>query len=417
MKNNALKFVGLALIVPMMTACPKPKKTVTPTWSDEIIEEMEFYLGEALPFVQLNEETVYHGYSSDYEADYNIGVYFIGDDSENNAVTDYGTKLEEAGWVFTDDEDGGYYSKEVNNYELVCTFGWYEATDEFAAGNEISVQCPVYVPPVTEETLIAAGYQKVTGWPSEDVAEVLTSSYNISPISPSAEWFTSGVQFIEGMFGNYYGIFLAIHSDVTEEANTAILGSGYYWDDEYQAYYSNDDEAMIGVGTDNGFTLIEIYGPFLAPEVTSEEEQEDGSIDVSFTFAGALTDKETFNNAGFESTSASVEFSQGGNGSSVPTYYDNGEAIRCYAKNTVTISAASGLTINSVTIEVGFLKTLKPSDIGVSSGTVSASGTSAPTTVTISGVNASTLTITVGPSASSGNIGFSSIKVNVSSAQ
>ena len=177
----------------------------------------------------------------------------------------------------------------------------------------------------------------------------------------------------------------------------------------------DSDEVEIDVGLNNGFTLIDIYGPYLAPEVVSEEEQEDGSIDVSFTFAGALTDQTAYD--GFESTSASVAFSQGGNGSNAPKYYDNGEAIRCYAKNTVTISAASGLTINSVTIEVGFLKTLKPSDIGVSSGTVSASGTSAPATVTISGVNASTLTITVGPSASSGNIGFSSIKVNVSSAQ
>lgn len=414
MKNNALKLLGLALIVPALTACPKPKKTVTPTWSDEIIEEMELYLGEALPFVQLNEETIYHGYSSDYEADYNVGVYFIGDDNENNAVTDYGTKLEEAGWVFTDDEEGGYYSKEVNDFELICSFDWYEATDEFAAGNEISVQCPIYVPPVTEESLIAAGYQKVTGWPSEDVAEVLTSSYNISPISPSAEWFTSGVQFIEGMFGDYYGIFLAIHSDVTEEANTAILGSGYYWDDEYQAYYSNDDETMIGVGTDNGFTLFEIYGPYLAPEVASEEEQADGSIDVKFTFADALENQTPYD--GFESTSASIVLDKGGN-NNAPTFYSNNNTLRFYAKNTITVTAAEGLTINSVVIEIGSLKTLKPADIGVSSGTVSASATSAPATVTISGVNASTLTITVGPNASGGNIGMSSIKVNVSSAE
>ena len=331
MKNNAFKLVGLALIVPMMTACPKPKKTVTPTWSDEIIEEMELYLGEALPFVQLNEETIYHGYSSDYEADYNVGVYFIGDDNENNVVSDYGTKLEEAGWVFTDDEDGGYYSKEVNDYELVCTFDWYEATDEFAAGNEISVQCPIYVPPVTEEALIAAGYQKVTGWPAEDVTEVLTSSYDISPISTSAEWFTSGVQFIEGMFGDYYGIFLAIHSDVTEEADAAILGSGYYYDDEYQAYYSTDDEAMIAVGLNNGFTLFEIYGPYLQPEegeVASEVENEDGSYSISFTFGDVLVDQTACDGRTFESDHGSLALSKGSNNVG-PTFYSNNNTLRC----------------------------------------------------------------------------------------
>ena len=400
----------------MMTACPKPKKTVTPTWSDEIIDEMNLYMGTVLPYVELNADTLYHAYDSSYETS-GFGMYVIGDDNETNLIENYGDALVEAGWTFKQGDEGDYYALEVNDFELTCTFNYYEATDEYSAGNEIAVACPIYVQPVTEESLLENGYVKVNGWPASGVLEVLTDAYNIGAVNETGEWFVSGPTLIEGMFGDYYAIFLATQSDVVEEFAANLESSGYYYDTDYQAYYSSDDATEIDVGLNNGFTLIDIYGPYLAPEVTSEEEQEDGSIDVSFTFAGALTDGDAFNNAGFESTSASVEFSQGGNGSNAPKYYDNGEAIRCYAKNTVTISAASGLTINSVTIEVGFLKTLKPSDIGVSSGTVSATGTSAPATVTISGVNASTLTITVGPNASGGNIGMSSIKVNVSSAQ
>ena len=419
MKNNALKLLSLALILPLMAGCKNDKKQDGPKWSTEIAEEMELYLGEVLPFVQLNEETIYHDYSSDYEASDNIGVYFIGDDNENNVVADYGTKLEEAGWMFTDDEEGGYYSKEVNDFELICSFGWYEATDDYEAGNEIAVQCPIYVEPVTEEALIAAGYQKVTGWPSEDVTEVLTSSYDISPISASAEWFTSGVQFIEGMFGDYYGIFLAIHSDVTEEADTAILGSGYYYDEDYQAYYSTDDETMIAVGLNNGFTLFEIYGPYLQPEqgeVASETAKQDGSIDVAFTFAGNLLDATSYEET-FASTSASLTTAKGGNQNNAPTYYDNGSALRCYFKNTITITAASGLTINYVTIEVASVKNLSADAFSATSGSITASATSAPSTVAINGVNAGSLTITVGPDASKGNIGIASITVNVSSAR
>ncbi len=414
MKNNALKLLSLAIVLPLMAGCNNNKKQTGPIWNNEIDAEMIQYLGEVLPFVQLNEETMYHGYSSDYEADYGVGVYFIGDDNENNVVADYGTKLEEAGWTLGEDENGVYYSKEVNEFELICSFDWYEASEQYEAGNEISVQCPIYVEPVTEEALIAAGYEKVTGWPAEDVLEVLTDAYNISPISANAEWFVTDIQLIETMLGNYYGIYLAIHSDVTEEANTSLLADGYYFDSEYQAYYSSDDETSVVVGLNNGFTLLEVYGPFLAPEVASEEEQQDGSIDVKFTFADALENQTPYD--GFESTSASIVLDKGGN-NNAPTFYSNNNTLRFYAKNTITVTAAEGLTINSVVIEVGSLKTLTPASISVSSGTVSASGTAAPATVTISGVNANTLTITVGPNATGGNIGMSSIKVNVSSAQ
>ncbi|MBO4856183.1 MAG: hypothetical protein J5511_02270 [Bacilli bacterium] len=415
MKNNAIKLLTVGLIAPLMIGCNNKGKT-GPTWSSDIVEEMELYLGEVLPFVELNEETIYHGYDNSNEG-YGVGTYYIGDDNDANLVADYGTKLEEAGWSLVQDDEGEYYTKEVNDFELSCFFDWYEASDEYAAGNEIVVYCPVYVEPVTEEALLAAGYTKVNGWPASDVLEVLTDAYNIGAVNATGEWFVSGPQLIEGNYGDYYGIFLATHSDVTEELIETLEDNGYYYDEDYLAYFSSDDEAEIDVSLNNGFTLIDIYGPYLVPDVTNETTNADGSIDVSFTFASALTDGTSYANETIESTSASLNISKGNNDNNAPTYYSNGDTLRCYYKNTLTITAATGLTINSVTIEVGSVKNQTANNMTASSGTLTSTGTTAPATVTISGVNASTLTINIAPEATKGNIGISSITVNVSSAQ
>lgn len=416
MNNNVIKLISLAVLVPMMTACPKPKKNSNVVWSEEINEAMILYCGEVLPYVELNEETLTYGYNE------SSAVFYVYDDNEVKLLENYAELLVSAGFEETENQDilgDTYISYDKTNEvgDISVTFGFDEGDDETLPGNYINVAVPEYI---TEDLLAEWGYEKQQGWPAQLVADTLEGSgITVPAVNENGEWWTASELAHDDEYGDWYCAYLATKGDFVEEMDAALLSAGSAYDD-YWGGYCDPTEAsdyFITVAKVRDFTIVNIEGPTLLPEVISEEEQADGSIDVTFGFAGALTDKETFNNAGFESTSASVEFSQGGNGSSAPTYYDNGQAIRCYAKNTVTISAASGLTINSVTIEVGFLKTLKPSDIGVSSGTVSASGTSAPATVTINGVNASTLTITVGPSASGGNIGMSSIKVNVSSAQ
>lgn len=418
MKNNALKLLSLAIVLPMLTACPKPKKTVvTPDWDDEILEEMELYMGTTLPFVDLDEDTMYHGYDDSNEG-YGVGTYVIGDDNEENLIEDYGDLLVEDGWTFVEDTDGDYYTLEVNDFELTCFFDYYEATEEYAAGNEIVVYCPVYVEPVTEEALLAAGYTKVQGWPSSDVLSVLTDAYNIGAINETGEWFVGGPQLIESVYGDYYGIYLATHADVIEETNTNLVSNGYYWDDEYQAYYSTDDEVEIDVGLNNGFTLINIYGPLLQPEegeVASETENNDGTITVTYTFAGVLLDGTVCDGRTFESTSCNLTTSAGANTNNAPKYYENGTALRCYFKNTLTLQAASGFEILSATVSIGSVNKITVSDLSASAGTVTFAGTSAPTTASIASVNASSLTITIAPEGTKGNLGITSIEVVVAS--
>ena len=424
MKNNALKLLSLALIVPLMTACPKkkddplPPPPPAPNWSVEIQEDMELYMGTTLPYLELNEETIYHGYDDSNEG-YGVGTYVIGDDNEENIIANYGDLLVEDGWVFVEDDEGDYYKKEVDDFELMCFYDFYEATDEYEAGNEIVVYCPVYVPPVTEEALLAAGYTKVQGWPAADVLEVLTDTYNIGALNATGEWFTSGVILETDMFGDQYNaIYLATYADVTEAAIETLTENGYYYDEDYDSYWSSDDEAYVELGINNGFTLINIYGPYLQPEegeVVSEVDNNNGTVTVTYTFTGNLIDATDYGGRTFESASCNLTLAQGGNQNNAPKYYDNGNALRVYFKNTLTLQAASGCEIVSATVSIGSVNKITVNDLSANAGSVSLSGSNAPAVATISGVNASSLTITVAPEGTKGNLGITSVSVVIAS--
>ena len=117
----------------------------------------------------------------------------------------------------------------------------------------------------------------------------------------------------------------------------------------------------------------------------------------------------------FESTSCNLTASAGTNTSNGPKYYENGTALRCYYKNTLTLEAATGYEILSATVSIGSVNKITVSDLSASAGTVTLSGTSAPATASISGVNASSLTITIAPNSTKGNLGITSIEVVVAS--
>ena len=302
MKNNVIKILPLALTAALMvTGCRNNKKpepqpeppAPEPTWSEEIQEEMELYMGTTLPYLELNEETMYHGYDDSSE-DYGFGCYVIGDDNEENLIEDYGDLLVDEGWTFVQDDEGDYYTLEVNDFELTCEFDYYEATDQYAAGNEIAVYCPIYVPPVTEEALLAAGYTKAQGWPTAKVATTVTDAYTISPINAQGEWYSTEVTLVNGTYGDYYYLGLATHADVSEDAVTSLEADGFFFDESYDSYFTSDYGVQLILSVNNGFTLIDIYGPYLLPDVATEEEKQDGSIDVTFTFAAALENQTAY---------------------------------------------------------------------------------------------------------------------------
>ena len=150
MKNNALKLVSLALVLPLMAGCGgKNKKEEGPIWSAEIDAEMIKYVGEVLPFVDLDKETLQCGYDESYS------MFYLYDDNETNLVEGYETKLEAAGFKYTETEyvdiTVSSYDKENDIGYISVTFGWTEAEEDTPAGNYINVTVPAYV---DEEALI-----------------------------------------------------------------------------------------------------------------------------------------------------------------------------------------------------------------------------------------------------------------------
>ena len=425
MKNNVIKILPLALTAALMvTGCrnnkkpdPTPEPPV-PTWSEEVAAAMELYCGEVLPYAEFNEETLTYGYND------STAVFYVYDDNEVKLLENYAELLVAAGFEETENEDyfgDTYISYDKTNEvgDISVTFGFDEGDDETLPGNFINVAVPEYV---TEDLLAEWGYEKQQGWPAQLVADTLEGSgITVPAVNEDGEWWTASELSHDDEYGDWYCAYLATKGDFVEEMDAALLSSGCAFDDYFGGYgdAAGVSDFFITVAKVRDFTIVNIEGPTLEPEkpaVASEEEQADGSINVAFTFSGALENQTSYEET-FESTSASLTAAKGGNQNNAPTYYDSGSSLRCYYKNTITIEAAEGLTINSVVVEVGFVKNLSANDMTASSGTLTSTGTGAPATITISGVNAASLTITVGPNASKGNIGFSSITVNVSSAR
>ncbi len=143
MKKSSLITVTVAAMMGLV-ACnnqspaPAPEKK----WSEEISNRMVELFGEALPYVDLNAETLYSGVDDTYATwPYGIYVYYIGDDNETNLLANYGDKLVAAGYKLESDEDGNYYTKTINDSTVSVTFEYVQANaeEEIAAGNEIQV--------------------------------------------------------------------------------------------------------------------------------------------------------------------------------------------------------------------------------------------------------------------------------------
>ena len=274
-------------------------------WSDDIKAEMMTYLGEVLPFVQLDENTLEHGYE-DY---YTSGLYYIEDESPTDLLTGYGALLEAAGFEKSTEEGYDYYDKG----ELTVSFGWCEATSEYPEGNSISVLCPAYQEPITEEILLQEGYEKVNGWPTALVAETIEGSgITLPSIKDNDEWYVAS-ELGSNDYGIYNCAYLAVHSEVAEEYATKLAAIGITYDEDYEAYYDEYYEIEIDMVENNGFTLIDIYGPYLddTPEavptdnsfvkISSLEELVDGDYAIvceaeGVAFNGGLDDMDSTEN-------------------------------------------------------------------------------------------------------------------------
>ena len=118
--------------------------SITPpsgSWSSEIQSEMTQYLGVVLPYAELDQGTLYHEYIDDYVADEGVGIYAIGDSSPSDTgiLNNYGSYLTQMGFTKgTDDYGDECYAKTTSVGDLEVSFAWYEASDTYDAGYEIT---------------------------------------------------------------------------------------------------------------------------------------------------------------------------------------------------------------------------------------------------------------------------------------
>ena len=430
MKNN-LKLLALVMTATMLSGCFSPKggsgntdSSSFPgekvTWSEEIQAEMQTYLGELLPFVQLDDNTLTSLYSDE------LGGYFMYDDSETSAFTsvDYGQELIKAGYTKTQDDYGDdvYLKDYASGYHGQLYFGWDEATDSVPAGNFISVYLNAIV---DEDVLIEMGYEKQTGWPTELVASTMDGSgKTLAGVNTTGVWYVASDVYQDTDEDYYYFCaYLATAGSYGEAFAANCESAGLTFDDEFACYYDADfsSDEEIYIYEQDGFTFIDIYGPSFdgtAPisgsgDVGGDETNPDGSITVEFTFGGNLADQTSLNGTGFSTDNASIIFNKG-DSNTAPTYYTNGNTVRCYATNNIVITClAESYAIMSVEMTIGSSNSKKWDNAAdlytLSSGTATATETK----TTISGVNQTTLTIGIGMNKSGGNIAFSKITVNL----
>ena len=418
---KSFKILSLLALSTLLVGCgasgrgnaptPTPEE---PTWSDAINAEMNKYIGEVLPFVQLDDETIQYGYNDTYS------LFYIYDDNETNSLDGYDQKLINAGFVYTETD---YYGETYVSYDktndvgfVSVDFGWAEATSSEPAGNYINVTVPEWI---DEETLIASGYEKSNGWPTQIVADTLEGTgITISPVNANGEWYVATDTYVDDDDGSSYDCaYLVTEGDFFEEIYDDLSGHGLAFDEDWGCFYdaSQVTDAEIYPSLIRGYTVINVYGQTIEPEpvdVTNETTNEDGSITIAFTFGGSFSNGQTFDEHTFESESAELTVSKG-TANNPPAYYDNGQTLRFYAGSTITITSVTDYEIRDVELTIGPSNnkawTNEDSLYDVTAGTLSA--TESETTVTT--VEADTLTITLGVGKSGGNIAFSAITVTV----
>ncbi len=180
MKKIFLIPIVIALLA---SSCGSSSGEAGESWAQKYKDEMIQYIGEVLPYVPFNSDTIY----SDWEEDENC--YYIGDYNDNDLLADYGTKLTKNGdWTATTDTQSNIcYTKESSVGTLWLYAKWYEADTDAAAGNEIQV----YV----DGGSVIPGEEPVDGTFTVDLADYLKDGDTFDGSAISSFTATPGITF------------------------------------------------------------------------------------------------------------------------------------------------------------------------------------------------------------------------------
>ena len=212
-------------------------------------EDMLYYLGEILPYAQYNAETLYSEYDPTYES-LGMGMYYLGDDNENDVLTsDYASKLTAKGYVL-DSEYGTYDKTLADGAVLSVSFDYFEADDDYNAGNEIEVY--IYYFGLDDDDGGGEGQGEEGGQTdNDDVASEVTNADGSISVSFSFEGVLNDQEDVDGR------TFSSAHASLS-------LSVGTNASDVTPKYYSNGDTLRCYTGNTlefnaaNNFKISEV---------------------------------------------------------------------------------------------------------------------------------------------------------------
>lgn len=296
MKKSNLKILTFAsLLALLVTGCTKPTPTPSTSeapsisqvesesstesestssssekeelndWSSELKALMTELLGETIPYIALEEETLEYSLNEDETGPY----IFIGDYSKTNLISSYGAILEENGYTFFgSDSEAGYLSTFYLKEDIIVQYEYYDLDPEYA-GNTIYAW-------IYEEEQGGSEVEVITDWPAE-FKEILLEV--VGEVIPVATLEASSIEYYadEDETGPYACIHDTYQANLVEDYGDVLVQAGYeylglnddYADYGYIAYFYAKGDLIIqyaycGI---EGYEGNEVYA-WIEPEET-----------------------------------------------------------------------------------------------------------------------------------------------------
>ena len=119
----------------------------------------------------------------------------------------------------------------------------------------------------------------LVSWNEENVALTLGEGYSLEGVNKDGEWFElfGEGEDQNGEKGVYYYDLLATEGSYSQELATNVEAAGFIYDEEYGEWFDADYDREIAIAERDGWTMIEIYGPYRPyPDYTADIFEQNG---------------------------------------------------------------------------------------------------------------------------------------------
>ena len=242
-------------------------------YPEEATADMIRNFGEEFPYAKFDAATFDFGFNYLYLLFYGAYVYELSDQALVDNVSNYGDALVAEGWEY-DAEDDWYVKEVARGFDVCC---WFSFDEDY--GNTISFFAEDYTEPWDEDYFLENEFEPIEGWPEENVALTLGEGYALEGVNKDGLWyelFGEGED-EEGVKGVYYYDLLATEGSYSEELTANVEAAGFIFDEEVGGYFDADHDIEIYVGEQDGWSMIQIYGPYRPyPDYTADIFEQNG---------------------------------------------------------------------------------------------------------------------------------------------